>query len=50
MKKLAIFVEGQTEMIFVEKLLTEIGTKKQISIRKEELKGGSTCPAISMFR
>jgi len=44
MKKLAIFVEGQTEVIFVEKLLKEIGNKKSISVTKKELKGGRSCP------
>ncbi len=47
MKKLAIFVEGPTELTFVEKLLLEIGNKKQISIRKEILSGGGKCPVIS---
>ncbi|GCL36046.1 hypothetical protein SR1949_11460 [Sphaerospermopsis reniformis] len=32
MKKLAIFVEGKTEQIFVKKLLTEIAGKLHISI------------------
>lgn len=32
MKKLAIFVEGQTEQIFVEKLLKEIAGKNRIAI------------------
>jgi hypothetical protein len=31
-KKLAIFVEGQTEQIFVRKLLEEIAGKKNIRI------------------
>jgi len=47
MKKLAIFVEGQTELVFVEKLLLEIGNAKELSIRKEALSGGSTCPVTS---
>jgi len=46
-KKLAIFVEGQTELFFVEKLLLEIGNEKELSIRKESLSGGSTCPVTS---
>ena len=32
MKKLAIFVEGQTEQIFVKKLLEEIAGRKNIRI------------------
>jgi len=35
MKKLAIFVEGQTEQIFVAKLLTEIAGKKNIVIENQ---------------
>jgi len=31
-KKLAIFVEGQTEQIFVEKLLKEIAGRNRIAI------------------
>ncbi len=50
MKKLAIFVEGQTELIFVEKLLLEIGNRRKISIKKQELKGGSSCPFISILK
>ena len=46
MKKLAIFVEGKTELIFVEKLLFEIGGNKNIRINKLELSGGSTCPLV----
>ncbi len=47
MKKLAIFVEGQTELYFVEKLLLEIGNAKELSIRKEVLSGGTRCPAVA---
>ena len=38
MKKLAIFVEGQTEQIFTRKLLEEISGKKDIYIREEKAK------------
>lgn len=34
MKKLAIFVEGQTEQLFVEKLLIEMAGQKNITINK----------------
>jgi hypothetical protein len=40
MKKLAVFAEGGTEQAFVEKLLLEIGTEKQITIWKERWRGG----------
>lgn len=39
MKKMAIFVEGQTEQIFVEKLLKEIAGEKNIEIEVEKFKG-----------
>ncbi|WP_413175317.1 DUF4276 family protein [Anabaena azotica] len=39
MKKLAIFVEGQTEQIFVEKLLREVAGKNQIAIEIKSQEG-----------
>lgn len=39
MKKLAIFVEGQTEQIFVEKLLKEIAGRNNIAITVVSLNG-----------
>lgn len=44
MKKLAIFVEGQTEQIFVKKLLEEIAGKDNVSISLEKLQGGARSP------
>jgi hypothetical protein len=38
-KKLAIFVEGKTEQIFVAKLLREIAGKFQISIEIKSRQG-----------
>jgi hypothetical protein len=35
MKRMAIFVEGQTEQLFVTKLLTEIAGEKNISVDQE---------------
>jgi hypothetical protein len=40
MNKLAVFVEGQTEQLFTEKLLIEIAGRKNIHIEKRELTGG----------
>lgn len=40
MKKLCIYVEGQTEELFVEKLITEIVNKNEIAIIVERLSGG----------
>ncbi|MDB9453183.1 DUF4276 family protein [Dolichospermum circinale] len=39
MKKLAIFVEGQTEQIFVEQLLKEIAGRNNISIEVRSING-----------
>lgn len=44
MKKLAIFVEGQTEQLFVEKLVTEIAGKHQLQIEKFKAHGGKQSP------
>lgn len=40
MKKVAFFVEGATEMIFLEKLLNEILTKNKFTVEKREMRGG----------
>jgi hypothetical protein len=37
MKKLAIFVEGQTEQLFVDKLISEIAGRKSIVIEKRKI-------------
>lgn len=42
MKKLAVFVEGQTEQIFIEKLLVEAAGKKNIAIEKRQALGGQS--------
>jgi hypothetical protein len=39
-KKIACFVEGQTEQIFVEKLFQEIAGYKKISIETFKFQGG----------
>ena len=39
MKRLAIFVEGQTEKIFVRKLLEEIAGKSNIAIDEQDMQG-----------
>ncbi|PZU96368.1 MAG: hypothetical protein DCE90_09955 [Pseudanabaena sp.] len=39
MKRLAIFVEGQTEKIFVRKLLEEIAGKNNIAIAEQAMQG-----------
>ena len=42
MNKLAVFVEGQTEQIFVEELLLAVAGEKKIRIEKRRASGGST--------
>ncbi|MCB9098895.1 MAG: hypothetical protein H6632_05090 [Anaerolineales bacterium] len=42
MNKLAIFVEGYTEVVFVERLIEEIAGKNRVSIEHREIRGGST--------
>jgi len=44
LKKIAIFVEGQTEQIFVSKLIREIAGEKNISITEQKVFGGTTVP------
>ena len=50
MKRLAIFVEGQTEKIFVRKLLEEIAGKINIAIAEQDIRGkqGSRITALTM--
>jgi hypothetical protein len=43
MNKMAVFVEGHTEVVFVEKLLREIAGKDKIVIDQCVVRGGSTC-------
>jgi len=43
MKKLAIFVEGQTEEVFVEKLLCEFAKQNSIVFNIQRLSGGKNC-------
>lgn len=42
MNKLAVFVEGQTEQIFMEKLLVEMAEAKSVRIEKRKATGGQT--------
>lgn len=40
MRKLAFFVEGAAEMLFVEKLVTEVANSKDIIVTKKKIRGG----------
>lgn len=49
MRRIAFFVEGQTELYFINKLLIEIAGSKNISIRLFQIRGGSKVPKTFIF-
>ena len=49
-KKIACFVEGQTEQLFVERLFQEIAGHKKISIETYKFKGGKTNRKIQTLK
>lgn len=42
MNKLAVFVEGYTEVVFVEKLVEEIAGEQNVLIERREIRGGGS--------
>jgi len=50
MKRLAIFVEGQTEQIFVRKLLEEIAGEKNIKIVDKSLRGRQKFRILTLLK
>lgn len=44
MKKLAVFVEGYTELLFVEQLILEIGGVHNVRVELQKIRGGSKVP------
>ena len=42
MDRLAVFVEGYTAVVFVEKLIEELAGKNKVLIEHREIRGGST--------
>lgn len=44
MHKLAIFVEGYTELCFVDRLVAEIGNANNLAIEHKEISGGTSVP------
>jgi hypothetical protein len=42
MRKLAVFVEGYTEVVFMAKLVEEVAGKNNVLIEHREIRGGST--------
>jgi hypothetical protein len=50
-KKLALFVEGQTEQIFVAKLLIELGGRHRLRVEAIRMfGGGKVCPRMELYR
>jgi hypothetical protein len=41
MKKIALFVEGQTEQIFVQKLIEQVISPNKVTVRTYQLRGGA---------
>jgi len=44
MKKIAFFVEGYTEVVFLEKLIKEIAGAHNVIVRTVEIRGGAKAP------
>jgi hypothetical protein len=44
MNKMAVFVEGYTEVVFVDKLIREIANENSVRIQWRRIDGGTTCP------
>lgn len=44
MNRMAIFVEGYTEVVFVDKLIREIAQRNSVLIQWRRIDGGTTCP------
>jgi hypothetical protein len=43
MNRLAVFVEGYTELVFADKLITEIAGGKNVRFERRRISGGTTC-------
>lgn len=50
MKRIAFFVEGQTEQIFVNRLIKEILGTKQVNIIQKQFRGGVNIPKQEIVR
>lgn len=46
---MAIFVEGQTEQLFVEKLINEIAGSKRVTIEARKCFGGGNNRVLPVF-
>jgi hypothetical protein len=50
MKRIAFFVEGQTEQIFVNRLIKDILGTQQINIIQKQFRGGVNIPKVEIVR
>ena len=50
MKKIALFVEGQTEQIFIERLIREMCGNERVSIISKRTQGGTNAPKQELVR
>jgi hypothetical protein len=46
MKRLAVFVEGQTEQVFVERLVKEVAGARHVAIQSIKSTGGGSAPRL----
>lgn len=44
MRRLALFVEGRTELLFIDRLVTAIAGKNNVQIEHRQIRGGSNVP------
>ncbi len=44
LKKIAVFVEGLTEQLFVTKLFEEVLTTEKLAVVNTKMTGGTSCP------
>jgi hypothetical protein len=44
MNKMAVFVEGYTEVVFVDRLIEEIASENAVQIQWRRISGGTSCP------
>src|SRR3981081_3105034 len=47
MNKMAIFVEGYTEIVFIDRLIEQIANDNAVRIEWRLISGGTTCPRTS---
>ncbi len=50
MRRIAFFVEGQTEQIFINRLIKEVFGNKQINVIQKQFRGGANIPKQEIVR